>query len=379
MSARHRVAFTGGGTGGHIYPALAIHAALAAAFGQNGFDARYFGSANGLERGIVGETMPMTFVPSRPLSRTQKLSALATIAVNAYGVLVALLAIARFKPTAIVATGGYVCFPVVVAARIARILGIVRPFVALLEINAEPGLTNRLLAPLVDEIWTTRAAPASRFGVKAVVTGAPVRSRFLEAIDRNAARARLGLRESSTVVLAIGGSQGARSLNEAVTALVTRRTLPADWEVLHVCGERDYAYMATEQRDAPNRVHLLAYLADPADAYAAADVAVARSGASTLAELGAMGLPALLVPYPHAAENHQLRNAEAVAAAGAAIVIPDSELSGDRLWWALREVLVPEERRAAMASAARGIGAPDAAQNIVERIVARGAGKATST
>jgi UDP-N-acetylglucosamine--N-acetylmuramyl-(pentapeptide) pyrophosphoryl-undecaprenol N-acetylglucosamine transferase len=383
-----RVAFTGGGTGGHVYPALAIHDAFLARFTSDTlpldgasvdahYEPRYFGNADGLERTIVGGKLPLTFVPSRSLSRKNKLAAVRTAFVNGVGVLVAFAALARFRPDAVVATGGYVCFPVVVAARIVRALRIARPLIALLEINVEPGLTNRLLAPLVDEVWTTFDVSNARFGAKAHRTGAPVRAAFLAPLPRGAARAQLGLRPESTVVLAIGGSQGARSINEAVTALVTRRTLPADWEVLHLCGERDYEYIAAEQRGAKNAVHLLPYLADPSAAYVAADVVVARSGASTTAELGVSGRPAVFVPYPHASDDHQTRNAEAVAAVGAAIVLPDSELSGDSLWWALRDVLVPDERRAAMAAAAAGLGAPDAARRIVDRIVARTAGKAS--
>jgi len=236
-----RIAFTGGGTGGHVYPALAIHDACTAAFFAStafAYEPRYFGNAAGLEGTIVGDRIPMTFVPSRPLARKNRLAALATAAVNAAGVLVAFAALARFRPQAVVATGGYVCFPVVVAARIVRFLRIARPVIALLEINAEPGLTNRLLAPLVDEVWTTFAASNARFGSKAVRTGAPVRAEFLVPVDRAAARAKLGLAAESTVVLAIGGSQGARSVNEAVTALVTRRTLPENWEIVHLSGER---------------------------------------------------------------------------------------------------------------------------------------------
>ncbi len=377
-----RIAFTGGGTGGHVYPALAIHDACVAAFFAStafAYAPRYFGNADGLERTIVGDRMPMRFVPSRALSRKNRLAAIGTAAVNALGVLVAVAELVRFRPHAVVATGGYVCFPVVVAARIVRFLRIARPTIALLEINAEPGLTNRLLAPLVDEVWTTFASSNARFGAKAVRTGAPVRAEFLVPADRAAARKQLGLGGASTVVLAIGGSQGARSINEAVTALVTRRTLPADWEILHLSGERDHAYVAAEQRGSANTVHLLPYLADPSAAYAAADVVIARAGASTTAELGVTGKPAVLVPYPYAADDHQLRNAEALAAAGAAIVVLDSEVSGDTLWWALRDVLVPDERRANMAAASARLGAPDAARRIVDRLVARIAGKGKSS
>jgi len=187
--------------------------------------------------------------------------------------------------------------------------------------------------------------------------------------DARVSRERLGLDPEGTTVVIMGGSQGARSINEAVAALVTRRTLPANWQLLHVSGERDFAYMEAEEREpaAGNRIRLIAYLEDPADAYAAADAVVARAGASTLAELAVSGTPSVLIPYPHAADAHQQHNAEVFAQAGAAVVLDDARLDGDLLWWTLRDVLEPE-RRAAMAAAARGLAPVDAAAAIVARI-----------
>jgi len=369
------VAFTGGGTGGHIYPALAIDAGLRARHRSGTYDARFFGNRGGLEAKLV-TTMPLTFVPSAPLQRKLSPATLRTIWSNAAGTVVALRELARFKPTMVVATGGYVCFPVVVAARILQVLRVLRCRIALLEINVTPGLTNRLLAPLVDEVWTTYPASQRSFGRKTVLTGAPVRASLRLAADGPGARTRLGLDPNGTTVVVIGGSQGARSINEAVAALVTRRTLGAGWQVLHVSGERDYAYMQAEERvlAAGNRVRLVPYLEDPADAYAAADVVVARAGASTLAELAVTGTPAVLVPYPFAADLHQAHNAALFVERGAAAVIEDAELDGDRLWWTLRDVLEPERNRT-MRSAARSLAPRDAVASIVGRVEARSAAR----
>lgn len=368
MSVKLKIAFTGGGTGGHVYPALAIDGALRAAVRTRVYEPRFFGSRRGLEASLV-TTMPLTFVPSAALQRKLSIGTLRTVVANAAGIVVALVALARFKPAMLVATGGYVCFPVVVAARVLRALRVLRCRIALLEINVTPGLTNRLLVPLVDEVWTTYAASASAFGRKSVVTGAPVRASLRAANDARAARVRLGLDADAVTVVVMGGSQGARSINEAVAALLTRRTLPSEWQVLHVSGERDHAYMQAEERElAPgNRVRLVPYLTDPADAYAAADVVIARAGASTLAELAVTATPAILIPYPHAADQHQAHNAALFAEAGAAVVLPDAELNGDRLWWTLRELLEPA-RLAAMRVAARSLAPPDAAAAIVARI-----------
>jgi UDP-N-acetylglucosamine--N-acetylmuramyl-(pentapeptide) pyrophosphoryl-undecaprenol N-acetylglucosamine transferase len=366
-----RIAFTGGGTGGHVYPALAIDDAVRERHPGADYEPRFFGNAHGLEARLV-KTIPLVFVPSAPLQRSLSLATLRTAGANVVGIVAALRALARFRPQFVVATGGYVCFPVVVAARILRALLIVRCRIALLEINVTPGLTNRLLAPLVDEVWTTYAVSQRSFGHKAVVTGAPVRASLLPPKDAAGARERLGLDPGRTTIVAMGGSQGARSINEAVAALVTRRTLDAAWQVLHVSGERDFAYMQAEERElAPgNRVRLVPYLDDPADAYAAADVVIARSGASTLAELATTGTPAILIPYPHAADGHQAANAELFAQAGAAVVIPDAETDGDRLWWTLREVLAPD-RNAVLRGAARTLAPRNAAAVIAERIDAR--------
>jgi UDP-N-acetylglucosamine--N-acetylmuramyl-(pentapeptide) pyrophosphoryl-undecaprenol N-acetylglucosamine transferase len=382
-----KIAFTGGGTGGHVYPALAIDDALREQYRPDAYEARFFGNKNGLEATLV-KTMPLTFVPSAPLQRKLPLSTLCTTFANAAGVFVALRALARFKPLMVIATGGYVCFPVVVAARILRLLRIVRCKIALLEINVTPGLTNRLLAPLVDEVWTTYAASEKSFGRKAVLTGAPVRASLRIAKDAPSARDRLGLDPDRTTIVVMGGSQGARSINEAVAALVTRRTLGDDRQVLHVSGERDFAYMQAEERElaAGNRVKLVPYLADPADAYAAADVVIARAGASTLAELAVTGTPAILIPYPHAADQHQAHNAALFAETGAAVVLRDAEVDGDKLWWTLRELLDEPDRYAAMRRAARSLAPRNAGAAIVARIeqslrarVVDGAGSNTSS
>ena len=157
-------------------------------------------------------------------------------------------------------------------------------------------------------------------------------------------------------------------INEAIAALVTRRTLGDDRQVLHVSGERDFAYMQAEERDVgANHVKLVPYLPDPANAYAAADVAIARAGASTLAELATTATPAILIPYPFAADDHQASNAAVFVERGAAVAIADAELDGDRLWWALDAILTPD-RLAAMRAAAASLAVPDAGRAIVRRI-----------
>lgn len=359
------VLFAGGGTGGHLYPAIALADAL-----RDRANICFIGTADRLEATIVPDSgYRLVTIASRPLRRSVSLATLQTAAVNTVGIVQALRALRAFMPDIVIATGGYVCFPVMIAAKLLRSIGLLRARLALVEPNAQPGLTNRLLAPFVDEVWGAFAQSDPRFGSKYVHTGVPVRGSLFHPHNRIEAARRLGLDPNRKTIVAIGGSQGARSINETVAALVTRRALPPEWQILHVSGERDYAYMQAEER-APfgdNRVVLVPYVRDMADAYALAELVIARAGASTLGELAALGLPSVLVPYPFAAEDHQTANAQAFESAGAAVLIADRDLDADRLWWSLREVMEPA-RLQRMREAARSLAVRDPVATILARI-----------
>jgi len=361
-----KVAFAGGGTGGHIYPAIAIADAL-----RDRADVLFIGSAEGVENTLVPAAgYELATIESSPLQRGNSLGMLRTAAANTIGIAQGVGVLRAFDPDIVIATGGYVCFPAMAAARILR--GVRRaPALALLEPNARPGLANRLLAPIVDEVWGAFPEPDRAFAQKYVYTGVPVRASLLRPDNRIEAARRLGLDPSRRTILAIGGSQGARTINEAVSALVTRRALPSSWQLLHICGERDYEYMQAAERTpfAGNLAVLVAYMPDMSDAYAVCDLAIARAGASTLGELTALGIPALLVPYPFAAEDHQATNARMLAETGAAVVIADSELNADSLWWTLREVMQPDHLDR-MRSAARLRSHRDPVTTILARVEA---------
>jgi len=360
-----KVLFAGGGTGGHLYPAIAIADAL-----RGRASVRFVGTADRLEKTIVPDAgYELVTISSRPLQRKLSFESVRTLTANAAGIAQAMGVLNEFSPDVVVASGGYVCFPVVVAARLLRMAGRIPSRLALLEANAQPGLTNRLLAPLVDEVWGAFAHGASTFGEKYIHTGIPVRASLLRPANRIEAARRLGLDPHRRTILAVGGSLGARSINEAVAALVTRRALPPDWQVLHVTGQRDYALMQAEEREpfGGNSVMHVPYLKDMADAYAVSDLAIARAGASTLGELAALGVASVLVPYPFASEDHQKINAQEFADAGAAVIVNDRDLNADTLWWTLRDVMATE-RLAAMRSAARSLGAGDPLATIIARI-----------
>jgi UDP-N-acetylglucosamine--N-acetylmuramyl-(pentapeptide) pyrophosphoryl-undecaprenol N-acetylglucosamine transferase len=355
-----QVVFTGGGTGGHLYPAIAVADRLRALYGAR---ITFVGTAGRLEDSVVPKAgYPLHTVSSRPLSRDLAGRARALLA-NAAGTLQSLALLRRLRPDLVIATGGYVCFPVVLAARTLRALRFARAPIALLEPNVRPGLTNRMLAPLVDEVWGAYADGAAHFAGKYVTTGVPVRAGLREPPPREAAIARFGLDPARKTLLAIGGSQGAAAINDASIALLRDARLPEGWQLLAVTGERDYERV----RAAAAGASVVAYLDDVALGYAAADLVLARAGASTLAELAATGKPALLVPYPFAADDHQSANARRFAAAGSALVIENRDLEAGALPPLLAQAAAPPRLDAMRAAAAR-LQAADALATIIARV-----------
>lgn len=364
MSAPQRALLTGGGTGGHIYPAVAMGEALSA-----DFEILFVGMRGGIEERILRNSeIPAAFISASPLRRRRPLSVFVTIFQNLRGLGEAYAVVKRFRPKVVVATGGYVAFPVVLAARLASLAGRFSLFVGLVEPNAVPGLTNRMLTPLVDEVWGAFQEAAPYFGGKFWMTGTPVRAAMRRPLDRAEAARSLGLDPNRSIILVIGGSQGARRLNSAV-AMMNAMPLKEGRQVLHLCGKReeDGAIAAQTMAIARGDVRIIGYLDDPSVAYAASDVVVARAGASTIAELAATGKPSLLVPYPFATADHQRANAEAVAATGAAHVVLDQELDGDRLISELDRLLEPETY-ARVSAAAQNAAMHDATKAILRRI-----------
>jgi UDP-N-acetylglucosamine--N-acetylmuramyl-(pentapeptide) pyrophosphoryl-undecaprenol N-acetylglucosamine transferase len=336
------VVFAGGGTGGHLYPAIAVADAL-----KNEATISFVGTADRLETTIVPKAgYPLFTISARPLT------GIASPFVNAKGIAQSVAVLRRLKPDIVIATGGYVCFPVVAAARVPGVTKWRMP-IALLEPNAIAGLTNRLLAPMVDEIWSAKN------------TGVPVRASLRSLPSRVEASARLGLDASRKTLLVVGGSQGARSINGAVTDLALSGGIPADWQLLIVAGPANASDTALALERVPN-ARVVPYLDDMADAYAVADLVLARSGAMTVAELAAARLPAILVPYPHAAADHQTANALAIERLGAAVLLPDAEVAA-RLPAVVASTLV-QARFDALKEAAGARDPGDAVAAIVARI-----------
>jgi UDP-N-acetylglucosamine--N-acetylmuramyl-(pentapeptide) pyrophosphoryl-undecaprenol N-acetylglucosamine transferase len=351
-----------GGTAGHVVPALAVAEALRA----EGVEVAFIGGARAEARLVPAAGFPLHTITLEGLSRTSPLRALRALARAAVALPRARGMLAALAPDAVMGGGGYVAGPVVLAALTLRLP------VVLTEADSHMGLSNRLLAPLARRVClafppSSRPSPAAvRGSSRYRVTGRPT---YPPSRDRGGARERFGIRDEETCVLVFGGSLGARSINLAAIEAFAG----ASFRVLHVCGERDYPDLAREQLR-PG-YELLAQLEPPdfSDALAAADLVVARAGGSVF-EIAAHGLPAVLIPYPHATGEHQSANARWMVQAGAAIVIEDRELSAARLAGEVAGLLADRSRLAAMAAAARGLARPDAAVEVAREVleVARG-------
>ena len=365
-----RATFAGGGTGGHLYPAIAIADALVerGKARSQPVDIEFLGAKDRLEARIVPAAgYALRFVIASPLFGRSPIDRLRAVFLNGAGAVGAIALLLRHRPVLLIASGGYVCFPVVTAARILRTVRLLSSPIVLLEINAQPGLTNRMLAPLVDEVWGAFDEVPREFTGKYHATGVPIRASLRQLPNRDAAAHRLGLDPLKRTLLVMGGSQGARSINDAVLELLSNKRLPDGWQILHLSGESDYARVSTAYRRLGLANVVLPFLADPTDAYACANIALARAGAATLAELAAVGLPSILVPYPHASEDHQRVNAQRFERAGAAAAIDDANLNADALSQTLSTVLNPPTLQR-MSEAALSLCKPQAIDSIIERI-----------
>jgi len=291
----------------------------------------------------------------QPLYRKQPLRAARAAAVDAAALLAARRLLAELRPAAVMGAGGYVAGPVGLAAVLRRV-----PLV-LCEADSHLGLTNRLLAPVAKRVCL--AFPiAGRDGARYRVTGRPIPP---PATDRKAARERFGIGAEETCVLVFGGSQGARSINHAAVEAFAG----ARFHVLHAAGERDLPDL---QAPGPH-YDLRGYISEFGEALLASDLVIARSGGSIF-EIAAAGRPAVLIPYPHATADHQTANARYMEEAGAAIVIPDDELTPARLAAEVGGLLADPGRLSAMARASAALAKPHAAREIAREVLAAARG-----
>jgi UDP-N-acetylglucosamine--N-acetylmuramyl-(pentapeptide) pyrophosphoryl-undecaprenol N-acetylglucosamine transferase len=344
------VVIAAGGTAGHVVPALAVADALAA----QGADVRFIGGDRAEVDLVPAAGYPLEQLAVKGLSRTSKRDA-AKAAVQAVGAYRdASRMLRRLRPDVVLGGGGYVA-GVVGAAAVRRRIPLV-----LTEADSHLGLSNRVLAARARRICLAFDLPAVTANPRYIVTGRPVPP---PATDRAAARARFGVPEGEPLVLAFGGSLGARSINEAVIEGLAGAAL----HVLHAGGTRDDA--ALRPRVPAERYQLESYIARFNEALLACDLCVARSGGSVF-EIAAHGKPSILVPYPHAAADHQRGNAMALVNVGAAVLIDDADLTAERLRATVDELLGDPVKLAAMGAAALSFARPDAAAAIAAEVFA---------
>ena len=348
MSAR--IVIASGGTGGHMFPAVALGDVLRA----RGHEVAYAVDARG-ERYLPAEAPHFRILSASPTGTTfQRLMNMAALG---SGLAQALAAFVRHRPQAVVAFGGYASVPPGLAAAMLRI-----PLV-LHEQNAVFGRAHRLLRNSARVVAlsfaSTRNAPPA--GERVRVAGNPVRAEF------HAAAAPAAAADAVFHVFVVGGSQGATALSEIVPAAVTRlEGAAARLRVVQQCRPEDVERVRTVYADAGIDAEVAAFFADMPARLAAADLVVSRAGASAVAELLVMGRPAILVAYPHAAEDHQRANAHALAAAGAAVAIDPAEFTVDRLAAELERLLAAPSALAAMTEATRALAKPDAAERLAD-------------
>ncbi len=324
----------------------------------------FVGTPEGVEARLVPEAgLPFYGVPARGFDRAHPLSLLLAVAVFLGSVVRSIGLMRRLRPDVVVGFGGYVSLPVGFAAVLMR-----RPLV-LHEQNSVPGLANRVLSRWATAVAITYAGSKShlRHPDRAIHTGNPVRSQVLAA-KRETGRAVLGVSADATLLLVFGGSRGARHINSAVAAArFTLLALPGV-VVVHVAGREEYADVkaltADLDADAP-RYKVVDYIDDMGSALAAADLVIARAGATSIAELTALGKPSVLVPYPYATEDHQTLNAVALSDGGGALLVKDEALDTPEFVNAVTALLVDTHRRATMAAASQALGRPDAGDRVV--------------
>ena len=348
-----RVVIAGGGTGGHLYPGIAIARELLAR--RPGAAVTFAGTARGLESKVIPrEGFQLDLLRSAGLKGRAGLAVLRGIALLPVSFMDAWRILSRRRPHLVIGVGGYSSGPVVMLAALRRIPTL------LAEQNAVPGLTTRILSRVVSGAAVTFESTVSFFGRRGFVTGNPVRPEFFEKDDS-------GARDDRARVLIFGGSQGAHAINMAMVEAAPRLAADGGLDLTHQTGERDVELVRRAYRDAGVAARVEPFLFAMDREMKQADVIVSRAGATTIAELTAAGRAAILIPLPTATDDHQKKNADVLARAGAAELVEQKDLTGAVLADRLLALARDPARRERIAAAARTFARPDAAKAIVDR------------
>src|SRR5215813_8956105 len=345
-----RVLIAGGGTGGHVIPALAIARELKS---RHGAEVLFVGTARGMENRLVPQAgFGLMRIKVGALKNVSLLTRLRTLFGLPFAILEARKIISVFGPDVVVGVGGYASGPAMAAAIMARI-----PTLAF-EPNLVPGFANKIIGHRVSAA-AVHFEDTKKYFRDAQVVGVPVRSEFFSTPSPSAAH--------SPTLLVFGGSQGAHAINEAMIGAlpVVQKQIPG-LRLIHQTGERDYNGVQAAYASARIAAEVSAFIDNMPRAFAQADLVVCRSGASTVAEVTAAGKPAIFIPFPQAADDHQRRNAEAIAQGGAAMLVPQAELTPEKLAQLLVELFGDSARLQQMAHNARALSHPRAAAEIAE-------------
>ncbi|NLM51386.1 MAG: undecaprenyldiphospho-muramoylpentapeptide beta-N-acetylglucosaminyltransferase [Firmicutes bacterium] len=361
-----RVLFAGGGTGGHIYPALALARYLRR---QEKAEVLFVGTERGMEKEIVPQAgFALETIPVIGLERRLSLRLVRTALLAAKGVREARKILAAFRPDVVVGTGGYVAGPVVLAARLARIPTIIH------EQNAIPGLTNIWLSRLANRVCLSLAGSEQYFPrpEKTILTGNPRASEAVQAAADGSTVLQPQLAPGRPVLLCVGGSHGAAKLNEVFSGCLELILTACEAQIVYITGPKYYEPIKKQteliRRRFADRLHILPYHRQLPRLLAQTDLVISRAGATTLAEITAIGVPAVLIPSPNVTNNHQEYNARIMAEKGAALIIREQELSVAGLATRLVELLLNQKRLQEMARASKALGMPEAAAKMAKII-----------
>ncbi len=356
-----RVLIAGGGTGGHLFPGVAVAREMLRHRSQ--MELAFVSAGRALESRILADAgLALLTLPARPVRGQNLWGRLKALAALPGAVLAALRLIKRFGPGLVLAVGGYAAFPLGVAAWLRRVP------LAVQEQNAAPGLTNRFLGKLARVVFAAYSSVQGFYPAGRVrLTGNPVR---MDLLEQAAATMRLETTERFTV-LVLGGSQGAHSLNQALVAalplLAPRRGV---LHFIHQTGSQDEAWVRAAYAKEEFSAEVAAFFVDMGRCYGLAHLVFCRAGASTISEVSALARASVLVPYPYAAGDHQTRNAQELMLAGAAWMISDAELNGEAAANAIADMMDQPEQRRSMEEAAGELARPHAAEDIAARCLA---------
>jgi UDP-N-acetylglucosamine--N-acetylmuramyl-(pentapeptide) pyrophosphoryl-undecaprenol N-acetylglucosamine transferase len=340
-----------GGTGGHLFPGIAVADELKARDPET--RVVFVGTPRGLESRLVPKSgYDLELLPILPLNGVGLVRMVKGLLALPWAMVKAVLLVRRLRPVAVLGVGGYAGGPTVL---VAALLGI--PTVVL-EPNAKPGFTNRVLKPFVRHAACSYEEARREFGSKGVVTGNPVRGGFAKLAPK--------WHVPPMTLLAFGGSQGARIINRTLAEALPRLPGPDQLRIVHQTGPASRDEVATAYNAAGRKAEVMAFLDDMESRFAQADLVLCRSGATTAAELTAAGKASVLVPFAMAADDHQRSNARALEAAGAARMIEEKDLTAERLAAAVNELLGDTARLTAMEEAARKLARPDAAARVAD-------------